>query len=144
MSTATTNQTVPTTDPPVLSVPLLESIPPAVHAELTPLRGELAATKLRLDWLESRVSVSPLVRPLMPPDSPECQFAMDLAAEVFPGCESELEVECDPAEPEWPWYSLAIRWQGARAEVMDKRLLWHRRMSDAFPHLRDEFRLSIC
>lgn len=141
MSTVTPNQTAPTTDSPVLPVALPEAIPPAVQEELTALRTELAAAKMRLAWLESTIPVAPMVRKLMPPDSPECKFALQLANEVFPGSETTAEIMCDPSEPNWSWYSLNIRWDGPENEVINREMLWHRRMSEAFPQLRDEFRL---
>jgi hypothetical protein len=144
MSTASTNQPATPPELPLAPVPVAEAIPPAVVAELTALRTELAAAKMRLAWLESTIPVAPMVRKLMPPDSPENQLALQLASEVFPGSETTVEINCDPAEPNWPWYCLNIRWDGPENEVINRQLLWHRRMADAFPQLRDEFRLSIC
>jgi hypothetical protein len=71
-------------------------------------------------------------------------FALQLVSETFPGSSTTVEILTDPAEPNWPWYCLMIRWDGPESEVIDRELLWHQRMSAAFPHLRDEFRLSIC
>lgn len=83
MSTAATNQSAPATAIPISGATLADGIPPAVQAELTALRTELAATKDRLAWLEKSLPVSPMVRMLMPPDSQELKLALELAKEVF-------------------------------------------------------------
>ncbi|WP_254513214.1 hypothetical protein [Anatilimnocola floriformis] len=143
MSTAATNQTGPASTSAV-AVPLPEAIAPAVQAELTSLRNELAATNARLAWLENSVTVLPTTRQLVAPNSSEIRTALELTAEVFPGSETEIETECDPAEPGWPWYSLTIYWNGASEEVIDRQLLLHRRLAEAHPDLRDQVRLCIC
>lgn len=142
MNSATSNPTIPAANAPAVpTVPLAETSQPAVEAELTALRTELAAAKMRIAWLESTIPVAPMVRKLMPPDSPEFLLALQLASEVFPGSATTVEILCDPAEPNWAWYSLDIRWDGPESEVLDKERQWHERLSKAFPHVRDEFRL---
>jgi hypothetical protein len=123
-----------------------------LEEEVLQLRADVAELQTRLSRLEAAGAPSMPsetahatagVRPLFAMDSPEMNFAFQLCAEVFPGSTTEVDVECDPSEPEWPWYSLMVHWKGEVRDSVDRQLAWHEKMSAAFPHVLDEFRIFV-
>jgi hypothetical protein len=82
-------------------------------------------------------------RQLVARDSQEMAEALRLCREVFPGCSTEVEVLCDPSEPDWPWYLLIVHWQGEVRDSIDRQLLWQEKTTAAFPHHFDAFRIFV-
>lgn len=120
-----------------------------IEQKVTNLETKLAEALDRITRLEhcqpSVVSgpCSPEERQVLPLDSPEMTYALRLAAECFPGSQTEVEVEFDPAEPNWKWYSLNISWPGGIRETLDRSQDWHSRMNAAFPHVGEQFRICL-
>jgi len=75
-------------------------------------------------------------------DSPAMRFAFQLAAEIFPGAVTDVQVMSDPDEPSLTWYSLNIRWNGEAHDSLERDLIWHRRFEEAFPEVAAQFCLS--
>jgi hypothetical protein len=119
--------------------------PPAatsgVEQELQLLRTRLDDALSRIDSLEQRLPIAE--RRLVARDSPEMVHALQLCAEIFPGCTTEIEVLCDPSEPELPWYSVLVHWKGEVRDSVDRQLHWHEKLTATFPHILDEFRIFV-
>jgi hypothetical protein len=82
-------------------------------------------------------------RQLVPRDSREMAHALKLCEEVFPGSTTQIEVLWDPSEPDWPWYSLEVRWKGEVRDSIDRQMSWHEKMEGAFPRTGDQFRIFV-
>lgn len=82
-------------------------------------------------------------RVLLPLDSPEMSYALQLAAECFPGSQTEVEVEFDPAEPHWKWYSFNVRWSGEVRDSISRQSTWHSRLDESFPSVGEQFRICV-
>lgn len=80
---------------------------------------------------------------MLPLDSPEMVYALQLVAECSPGSQTEVEVEFDPSEPHWKWYSFNVSWYGETRETLDRAQDWHSRLDAAFPHVGEQFRICL-
>ncbi len=124
-------------------------IAPSLEQRVANLQTRLDEAFARISELEQRTSPvlsrtkGQVVRRLLPQDSQEVAAAFRLLAEIFPGSQARIEIECDPAEPHWPWYSFTVQWQGEIKESIQKELLWHERLAAIYPAIRDQFRLCV-
>ena len=124
-------------------------IAPSLEQQVATLQLRLNEAFARITQLEHRTgpvssrASNQVARALLPLDSPEVAAAFELLAEIFPGSQASVEIECDPAEPHWPWYSFTVRWQGEIQESIEKELLWHERLAAAYSTIGDQFRLFV-
>ncbi len=76
-------------------------------------------------------------------DSDEMQLALRLCEELFPANTTEVDVECDPSDPHWKWYTVTVHWVGGIRESIDRQMEWHERLAQAYPGLSDQFRMIV-
>lgn len=122
-----------------------------LEQEVLLLRSALNDALTRIGNLERTVSFFSsqagdsirAARQLVTRDSPEMSFGLQLCQETFPGCTVEVDVESDPSEPSWPWYTLTIHWRGEVRDCVDREMVWHEKLAAQFPHVLDQFRLFV-
>lgn len=125
----------------------------AAQSEIIELRAALKNALARLGVLETANSNRSLVdlhpssiceeRQLVQADSEEMQGGLRLCAELFPGSNTEVEVDCDPSEPQWKWYTFNVRWAGEIRDSIDRQMEWHNLLAQAYPQLSDQFRMIV-
>jgi hypothetical protein len=119
-----------------MSDTISNSDPAALHSAVLPTAPGTPGNEPGLS------GAAPAFRQLVPLDSPEMKYALQLCQEVYPGSRVETEVMADPDEPCRTWYSLNIVWPGDIREMLSRDLRWHEQFAAKYPQAANDFCLS--
>lgn len=119
-----------------------------LQTEVLDLRATLDQALTRIHLLEQQVAAfSPSAvrqeHQLVARDSEEMQCALNLCGELFPGSTAEVDVEFDPSEPHWKWYTVTVHWVGEVRDSIDRQMEWHEKLDQVHPQLGDQFRMVV-
>jgi hypothetical protein len=65
-----------------------------------------------------------------------------IAQEVY-GCAPEMETMCDPEDPAIEFIVVTVNCPSGPAELLEKRLAWHRQIRQVSSELAKDIRLSV-
>jgi hypothetical protein len=81
---------------------------------------------------------------LTPADSPAMKFAIALCGEIFPGSAVDVEIMCDPEDPDdRSWYCLTVDWPGSIRDCIDRTSQWNHRFDAVHREAINDFVVSV-
>jgi hypothetical protein len=120
------------------AIPIPDSSAPSYPVALAELGQKVAEMKRQVNALEAEVKAAAAPAPA----GPLLDRILEMTAELFPG-KALLRQDIDPEDPYDPKWVVEIEATGTLAEILERKIEWHRRMDAIDIATSDRLRLCV-